>query len=224
MPAARQTSRSPAIAFAVMATMRGPVGPGQRCADPAGGLEAVQLRHLQVHEHQVVRARLQGGDRPPAHSRPRPRHSPSARGAERPASGSRRCPRPPGFAAGAVHPGRSLAATGASAVAGVADVGKDIVEGIEQRRRLDRLREPCGDVPDVRARVRSTDEIRMIGKRRVPETSSSDDARADPVDLSGMPWSTSATSKRAPARTQSIASVAGARRPNPHAPLCAAGR
>ena len=58
MPAARHISRSPSIAFAVMATIRsGAVGPSG--ADAPRRLEPVHLRHLHVHQHEVVRLPLQ---------------------------------------------------------------------------------------------------------------------------------------------------------------------
>ena len=55
MPAARQRSRSPCIALAVRATI-GDVrsGPASRRADRARRLVAVHLRHLAVHQDQVV--------------------------------------------------------------------------------------------------------------------------------------------------------------------------
>ena len=57
MPAARHCSRSPGIAFAVMA-MIGDVPAGRRLApaDRARGLVAVHLRHLAVHQDDVVAA------------------------------------------------------------------------------------------------------------------------------------------------------------------------
>ena len=58
MPAARHISRSPSIAFAVMATIHS-VRLGPSRADAAGRLEAVHLRHLDVHQHEVVWLALQ---------------------------------------------------------------------------------------------------------------------------------------------------------------------
>ena len=56
MPAARQRSRSPFIAWAVMA-MSGMCPPVALLAgaDRGGRLEAVHLGHLHVHQHQVER-------------------------------------------------------------------------------------------------------------------------------------------------------------------------
>ena len=62
MPAARQASRSSAIALAVMATIQRPVVRPAR-PDPAGRLEAVELGHLDVHQDQVVASPLERGDR-----------------------------------------------------------------------------------------------------------------------------------------------------------------
>ena len=82
---ARQRSRSPVIACAVIATMRTwPPVSRSRCADRGGRFEAVHLRHLHVHQHEVERARARArrrASRPlldhrhvvaaPASSRPR---------------------------------------------------------------------------------------------------------------------------------------------------------
>ena len=61
MPAARQRSRSPCMAWAVMAMMGMAIRDRRTCglADLAGGLEAVHHRHLHVHQHQVVRDGLE---------------------------------------------------------------------------------------------------------------------------------------------------------------------
>ena len=56
MPAARQASRSPAMAFAVIATIHSrPVRPS--LADAPRGAQPVELGHLDVHEHHVERLR-----------------------------------------------------------------------------------------------------------------------------------------------------------------------
>ena len=63
MPAARHISRSPCIALAVIATMRGR-SPGRPArADAARRLEAVHLGHLHVHQHHVVGLALDRLDR-----------------------------------------------------------------------------------------------------------------------------------------------------------------
>ena len=53
MPAARQRSRSPFMALAVMAIM-GMRAAGVPLANFAASLEAVHLRHLAIHEDQPV--------------------------------------------------------------------------------------------------------------------------------------------------------------------------
>ena len=70
MPAARQRSRSPFMAWAVMATI-GTCAPVPRLAlaDRGGRLEAVHLGHLHVHQHQVERPRAPA---PSTASRPLP--------------------------------------------------------------------------------------------------------------------------------------------------------
>ena len=70
MPAARQRSRSPFMAWAVMAMIG--MWPPVAClagADRGGRLEAVHLRHLHVHQHDVERLPRPG---PPSASRPLP--------------------------------------------------------------------------------------------------------------------------------------------------------
>ena len=65
MPAARQRSRSPVMACAVIATMRmcRPVSPLAQ-ANRDGRVEAAHDRHLQVHQHQVEGfLTLEGGER-----------------------------------------------------------------------------------------------------------------------------------------------------------------
>ena len=54
MPAARHISRSPCIALAVIATMRGRSSGDHFARDPPRGFEPVHLRHLHVHQHDVV--------------------------------------------------------------------------------------------------------------------------------------------------------------------------
>ena len=65
MPASRQRSRSPCMAWAVMAMMgmSWSEDRGSRVADAARRLEAVHLGHLHVHEHQVVGDRLESPER-----------------------------------------------------------------------------------------------------------------------------------------------------------------
>ena len=53
MPAARHASRSPGRAWAVIAAMRGPAAT-ELGANPARRLDPVQLRHLDVHQDEVV--------------------------------------------------------------------------------------------------------------------------------------------------------------------------
>ena len=69
MPAARHALPVLGMALAVIATIQGlPPGAGSR-ADRAGRLEPVDLRHLHVHEHDVVaapRARASTASRPSA--------------------------------------------------------------------------------------------------------------------------------------------------------------
>ena len=67
--------------------------------DPTGRLEAVHLGHLDVHQHDVVAARLDGVDRGLAVADDVGLRTPSARAGGAPASGSRRCP-PRGGSAG----------------------------------------------------------------------------------------------------------------------------
>jgi hypothetical protein len=54
MPAARQVSRSPCIALAIIAMIRGRAA-RPFAVDAAGGLQAVHRWHLDVHEDYVVR-------------------------------------------------------------------------------------------------------------------------------------------------------------------------
>ena len=106
MPASRQRSRSPSIAFAVIATIHGRRSTGTCVDDPARRLEPVELGHLHVHQHEVVRLALDRLDRLDAVARRRRPRSPSAPAAAARASGSRRCPRRAGSAAGAGAPAR----------------------------------------------------------------------------------------------------------------------
>src|SRR5215510_7573560 len=62
MPAARHLSRSPCIASAVIAMMRGRSLAAQR-AQMAARLEAIHLRHLDVHEYDVVGGMVQPRER-----------------------------------------------------------------------------------------------------------------------------------------------------------------
>ena len=59
MPAARQRSRSPFIACAVIAMIGKRGAPARRLerADRGGRLESAHLRHLHVHQHDVERLR-----------------------------------------------------------------------------------------------------------------------------------------------------------------------
>ena len=63
MPAAKQASRSSGSAFAVIAMMRGRRVGRPPLADPARGVETVELRHLHVHQHDVVGLPLERVDR-----------------------------------------------------------------------------------------------------------------------------------------------------------------
>ncbi len=63
MPAARQRSRSPAIACAVIAITGQPLVAALVRADAAGRLVAVDVRHLAVHEHRGVAAVRELGQR-----------------------------------------------------------------------------------------------------------------------------------------------------------------
>ena len=80
--------------------------PRPAVADPAGRLEAVELRHLDVHEHEVVAGTLDRGDRLEPVGPPRPPGSRSVRVVAGRASGSRDCPRPAGCAGDAGRRGR----------------------------------------------------------------------------------------------------------------------
>ena len=72
MPAARQRSRSPFMAWAVMAMIgRWRAGRLLARADGGGRLEAVHLRHLHVHQHEVERLPRPGPPAPRGRCRPR---------------------------------------------------------------------------------------------------------------------------------------------------------
>ncbi len=129
MPAARHISRSPCIALAVIATMRGRSSGCQRAQIWRDGFEAVHLRHLHVHQHDVVGSVAAPIRRPRCRSTRGRRDSPSAAGAAARASGSRRCPRRAGCAADGAPP-----CSGSSCVPGAATgaaCGADVVR--EQR-------------------------------------------------------------------------------------------
>ena len=108
MPAAKQRSRSSRKACAVraMTGVRTPcVAGGFAAAQPPGGLEPVDLRHLHVHQHDVERLLLPGGEGLLRRRRPPPPRVPSVAASPPRSAGSPRCPRPPGCAAGAAAPG-----------------------------------------------------------------------------------------------------------------------
>ena len=63
MPAARQASRSPGSALAVMAMIRGWAATGHLLADAAGGFQPIQLGHLHIHQHHIVRLPCQRVER-----------------------------------------------------------------------------------------------------------------------------------------------------------------
>ena len=144
MPAARHISRSPCIALAVIATMRGRSAGGQRRSDAARGLEAVHLRHLHVHQHHVVGLALDRLDRLDAVATRGRRGSPSAAAGAARASGSRRCPRRAGCAAGGARPcsGSSCGFAGAPArPCGAASCAEQADQRVEQLRLAHRLGE-----------------------------------------------------------------------------------
>ena len=95
MPASRHRSRSPVIARAVSATigMWPPVLLPR--ADQAGRFEAVHLRHVHVHQHEVERAPSATPRPPRARSAPRRPVAPLV-SMPSASSGSRGCPRPGG--------------------------------------------------------------------------------------------------------------------------------
>ena len=63
MPAARHISRSPCMALAVIATMRGRLASGPSRVDAARGFEAIHLGHLHVHQHHIIGLALDALDR-----------------------------------------------------------------------------------------------------------------------------------------------------------------
>ena len=185
MPAARHASRSPAIAFAVMADDPRPGGVRPARPDPAGGLQAIQLGHLDVHEDDVVVDRLDARDGLEPVPRRRPPGSPSARAGGARASGSPRCPRPAGSGADGARRGRGRCRrrsrrTGDRAVAWPAS---DRREGVVQRRRLDRLDEERPTTASLPARGRPSEDRMTTGVGAPASEARIAVASVDPVEL-----------------------------------------
>ena len=90
-----------------------PIRPSR--ANAPRGLQPVELRHLDVHQHHVERHRARARRWPAGRRRrPRPRSSSGSAAAGR-ASGSPRCPRPAGCAADAARPAATAAPSAGAA-------------------------------------------------------------------------------------------------------------
>ena len=141
MPAARHISRSPCIALAVIATMRGRSSGDQLRGDLARGLEAVHLGHLHVHQHHVVGLALHRLDGLDAVRREVGAVAHLLQDAAARASGSRRCPRPAGCAADGARPcsGSSWHLAGAAAAFGRRVARQQADQRVEELRLADRL-------------------------------------------------------------------------------------
>ena len=221
MPAARHISRSPCIALAVIATMRGRLRRRPARADPARRLEAVHLGHLHVHQHDVVGLALAPTRSPRCRSTRGRRGSPSAAAGAARASGS-----PTLSSASRMRSGWRAAIVGVDAAAwpaparpwARASCASSADQRVEQLRLAHRLGEVGGEQPLGVAGLAPAERAEQHERQRRRALRGCA-APASTPSISGMCMSRIARSKRSPASSQRSASrrrLGGARH---HAPL-----
>ena len=165
-----------------MATIRG-CSPGRPPLDDAArGLEPVHLRHLHVHQHQVVGLAVQRLDRFDAVGRRRRRGIRASRATGWRASGSRCCPRRGGSGADGARRAPSSSLRRRAPARRRRPLRSDSREHVVERRRLDRLgrgraantgRRPRGSAARRRAAHRAGEHDRSSGARAVRAARSS---------------------------------------------------